>query len=85
MIPCQLPEIDDSDAADERRAALGFVTEAFAEAILAGLEGDSFAHAAMFAAFQELVDVYGEEATAVFAERLPERIRQGEFTVAQRH
>lgn len=80
-----LPDLDDPGAADDRRAALGFVTEAFAEAILAGLEGDSFAHAALFAAFQELVDVYGEEAVAAFAARLPERIRHGEFSVASKH
>ncbi len=77
--------LDELAAADERRAALGYVTEAFAEAVLAGIEGDCFAHAALFAAFQELVDTYGEEAVATFAERLPERVRHGEFTVAGRH
>ena len=85
MIHNLLPDFDDASAADDRRAALGFVTEAFAEAILAGLEGDSFAHAALFAAFQELVAVYGEDAVAVFAERLPERVRHGEFSVASKH
>jgi hypothetical protein len=72
-------------AADERRAALGYVTEAFAEATLAGIESDCFAHAALFAAFRELVTTYGEEAVAQFAERLPRRIRDGEFSVATRH
>jgi hypothetical protein len=77
--------LDDHGQADERRAALGYVTEAFAEALLAGIESDSFAHAALFTAFQELVETYGEEPVAVFAERLPQRIRDGEFTIAQRH
>ena len=72
-------------AAEERRAALGYVTEAFAEATLAGIEGDCFAHAALFTAFSELVTTYGEEAVAQFAERLPRRIRDGEFSVATRH
>ena len=67
--------------AEEKRAALAFVTEAFAEAILDGIDGDCFAQAALFTAFQELVESYGEEAAAVFAERLPERIRLGEFSV----
>ncbi len=80
-----LPGFDDETAADERREALGFVTQAFAEAILSGLESDSFAHAAMFAAFQELVGTYGEEPVAQFAEKLPQRIRNGEFTIASRH
>ena len=85
MTPVFQSEIDDLAAAEDRRVALGYVTEAFAEAILAGIESDSFAHAAIFAAFQELVSIYGEEAVAQFAEGLGERIRQGEFTIAQRH
>jgi len=77
--------VENSSAEDERRAALAYVTEAFAEAILAGIESESFAHAALFAALQELVETYGEEAVAAFAGRLPERIRAGEFTVAMKH
>jgi hypothetical protein len=76
---------DEEGAAEERREALGFVTQAFEEALLSGLEGDSFAHAALFAAFQELVGVYGEEPVAEFAENLPRRVRNGEFTIASRH
>ncbi|RFB81456.1 hypothetical protein DYH55_00710 [Methylovirgula sp. 4M-Z18] len=74
----------DSAAADERRAALAYVTEAFAEAIMDGIESDCFAQAALFTALQELVQTYGEEAVATFAERLPERVRHGEFSVALR-
>ncbi len=85
ITPAPFIEIDDPAAADDRRVALGFVTEAFAEAILAGIEGDSFAHAALFTAFQELVSVYGEEAVAQFAERLGQRILDGEFSIAVRH
>ena len=85
MTPVFPSEIDDVAAAEDRRVALGYVTEAFAEAILAGIESDSFAHAALFAAFRELVSIYGEEAVAQFAERLGERIRQGEFSIASKH
>ena len=77
--------LEEQGHAEERRAALGYVTEAFAEAILAGSESDSFAHAALFTAFQELVETYGEDPVAEFAARLPQRIRDGEFTIAQRH
>ncbi len=83
MFPSE--DIDDLAAAEDRRVALGYVTEAFAEAILAGIESDSFAHAALFAAFQELVSIYGEEAVAKFAEGLGARIRQGEFSIASKH
>jgi hypothetical protein len=75
------PHFPDLSLAEEKRAALAYVTEAFAEAILDGIEADCFAQAALFTAFQELVETYGEDATAVFAEKLPERIRHGEFTV----
>jgi hypothetical protein len=69
------------EAEDQRRAAMGYVSEAFAEARLDGLDTDCIAQAAMFASFVEMVATYGEDATAVFAERLAERVRQGEFTV----
>jgi hypothetical protein len=68
-------------AADQRRIALDYLSEAWEEAILDGIEADCVAHAALFAAFKELVTTYGEEAAATFAERLPERIKQGEFTL----
>jgi hypothetical protein len=80
-----LTSIEDPDSAETRREALGFVTEAFAEAILAGIESDSFAHAALFAAFQELVVAYGEEHVAAFARGLSDRIMTGEFSLASRH
>ena len=80
-----LTSIEDPEAAETRREALGYVTEAFAEAILAGIESDSFAHAALFAAFQELVVAYGEEHVAAFAKSLPDRIIAGEFSLASRH
>jgi hypothetical protein len=40
------------------------------------------AQAALFRAFAELVESFGEEATAAFAEGLPDRLRRGEFTLA---
>ncbi len=43
------------------------------------------AQAALFAAFQELVMTYGEEATARYAEGFPERIRGGAFTTTLQH
>lgn len=76
--------LDDGAAAEERRAALAYVTEAFAEAILDGIEADCFAQAALFTALQELVVTYGEDPVASFAERLPDRIRHGEFSVRRK-
>ena len=73
---------DRHDAIDERRAAMAYVAEAFAEATLDGIEEDCLVQAALFTAFQSLVETYGEDAAATFAERLPERIRHGEFSIA---
>ena len=72
-------------ASEDRRAALGYVNEAFAEAILAGLEMESFADAAIAAGLQELVACYGEDAVVSFTARLPDRVRRGEFTIGARH
>lgn len=70
-----------AEADDQRHAAMSYVSEAFAEARLDGLDVDCIAQAAIFASFVEMVATYGEEATAVFADRLAERVRGGEFTV----
>lgn len=68
-----------------KQAALSYVTEAFAEAELDGLDSDHVAQAALFAAFHELVAIYGEEAAAEYAESLPDRIRSGAFSSGLKH
>jgi hypothetical protein len=65
---------------DQKRAALGYVHEAWAEARLDGIEDDCMAQACLFAALIEFVSTYGEDAAAKFAEGLPARIRNGEFS-----
>ena len=73
------------DHGDARRVAYGYVEDAFNEAQQDGLDSDALAHAALFAAFRTLVETYGEEATAVFAETLAEKVRCGAFTMGTRH
>jgi hypothetical protein len=68
---------------EQKRVALGYLQEAWAEARHDGVEGDCLAQACLFAAFAEFVSTYGEEAAATFAERLGPRIRNGEFSVDQ--
>ncbi|KRD96173.1 hypothetical protein ASE63_12205 [Bosea sp. Root381] len=70
---------------DARRVAYGYVEDAFVEAQQDGLDSDALAHAALFAAFRTLVETYGEEATAVFAEALPDKLRVGAFSTGTRH
>jgi hypothetical protein len=66
---------------EQKRAALGYLSEAWAEARLDGIDGDCLAQSCLFAAFAELVATYGEDAAAAFAEGLGNRIRNGEFSV----
>jgi hypothetical protein len=66
---------------EQKRLALGYLHEAWAEARLDGIDGDCLAQACLFAAIAELVSTYGEDAAAKFAEKLPARIRNGEFSI----
>ncbi|MBN9599018.1 MAG: hypothetical protein J0G28_05010 [Afipia sp.] len=68
---------------EQKQAALTYLTEAWAEALHDGIDGDCLAQASLFAAFNELVTTYGEDAVANFVEGLPGRIRSGEFSVVQ--
>ncbi len=69
---------------EQKRVALGYLHEAWAEARLDGVEDDCLAQACLFAAFAEFVTTYGEDAAAKFAEGLGARIRNGEFSLDQR-
>ena len=66
---------------EQKKAALGYLSEAWAEARHDGVDGDCLAQVSLFAAFAELVGTYGEEAAAKYADSLSKRIRSGEFTV----
>jgi hypothetical protein len=68
---------------EQKQAALGYLSEAWAEARHDGVDGDCLAQASIFAALAELVGTYGEDAVAKVAEGLPSRIRNGEFSVAR--
>jgi hypothetical protein len=78
--PAQDPAFD----REQKRVALGYLHEAWAEARLEGVDGDCLAQACLFAALAEFVTTYGEEAAANFTEGLGNRIRNGEFSLEQR-
>lgn len=69
------------EIAEQKRAALAYLTEAWDEAVAEGIEPDILAHAALFAALSDLIDTYGEEAVADLTVSLPDRVRRGEFTL----
>jgi hypothetical protein len=66
---------------EQKKAALGYLHEAWNEARIEGIDGDCLAQVCLFAAFAEFVSTYGEEAAAHFAEGLANRIRNGEFSM----
>ena len=67
---------------EQKQTALSYLSEAWAEALHEGVDGDCLAQASLFTAFAELVGTYGEDAVAKFVEGLPGRVRNGEFSVA---
>jgi hypothetical protein len=67
---------------EQKRRALSYLWEAWAEARLDGVDEDCLAQASLFTALAELVSTYGEDAAARYAEGLPSRIRNGEFSIA---
>ncbi|MGI8524763.1 MAG: hypothetical protein ACR2K5_01045 [Pseudolabrys sp.] len=66
---------------EQKRAALGYLNEAWTEARLDGIDGDCLAQACLFTALAELITTYGEEAAATYTDGLSTRIRNGEFSI----
>jgi hypothetical protein len=72
-----------ANSLETKQAALRYILEAWEEAVYDGLDSDAIATAAIFAALSDMIGTYGEEPVAIMCERLPERIRSGEFTVSK--
>ncbi|HEY7763740.1 MAG TPA: hypothetical protein VIB38_02015 [Aestuariivirgaceae bacterium] len=68
---------------EPRRVALRYILDAWEEALFDGIDSDCVATAAIFAALSDMIATYGEEPVASMTERLPARIRAGEFTVVR--
>ena len=66
---------------EQKKVALSYLHEAWAEARLDGVDDDCMAQACLFAALAELVSTYGEPAAAAYAEKLSTRISNGEFSI----
>ena len=75
------PTREQATEIEQKKVALTYLHEAWAEARLDGVEDDCMAQACLFAAFAELVSTYGEDAAARYAEKLVTRIHNGEFSV----
>ena len=79
-LPSFLADKSRAGSEEERRAAFGYISEAWEEARFDGIDGDCLAQVALFSALNELISTYGEDATTRYAEGLADRIRHGEFT-----
>ena len=66
---------------EHKQVALDLIQEAWIEARGSGVDGDCMAQICLFTAFSELVSTYGEDAAARYAEGLPQRIANGEFSL----
>jgi hypothetical protein len=66
---------------EQKQVALDLILEAWIEARQHGVDGDCMAQICLFTALSELVSTYGEDAAARYAEGLPARIANGEFSI----
>jgi hypothetical protein len=69
--------------AEKKRVALAYLIGAWDDAVSDGVDPEILAHAALFAALSDLITTYGEDAVSGLAERLPQRIKAGEFTLGR--
>ncbi len=74
---------DDRTVSEKKRAALDLILDAWENGLESGIDNEILAHAALFSALSDMIELYGEEAVAQFAERVPQRIMKGEFTLVR--
>ncbi len=68
---------------EQKDRALGLILDAWDTALGRGCAPEQIATSAIFAAFADLIDVYGEEVVAEMANHLPSRVRRGEFSMRE--
>ena len=67
---------------DQQKAmALDLILDAWDKALSEGVEPEVLASVGIYAALVDMVDRYGVEAVGDFCATLPERVRNGEFTL----
>lgn len=72
-----------SDQGDDQKArALDLMLDAWDKALGEGIEAEVLASVAIYAALVDMVDQFGADNVADFCATLPERVRNGEFTLA---
>jgi hypothetical protein len=70
-----------ADETEQKARALELMLDAWDKALSENVDPEVVASVAIYAAIADMVDRYGEEAVADFCATLPERVRNGEFTL----
>lgn len=65
----------------QKARALDLILDAWDKALGESVDAEVLASVAIYAALVDMVDRYGAEAVADFCATLPERVRNGEFTL----
>jgi hypothetical protein len=68
---------------EQKDRALDLILDAWDMALVRGCAPEQIATSAIFAAFADLIDVYGEDGLAEMAHRQPDRVRRGEFSMRE--
>lgn len=73
-----------SESEDRQKArALELILDAWDKALGQGVEPEVLASVGIYTALVDMVDRFGPEGVAEFCATLPERVRMGEFTLAE--
>ena len=75
--------MSDAAAETQKARALDLVLDAWDKALGEKIEPDVLASVAIYAALVDMIDRYGADAVADFCDTLPERVRNGEFTLGE--
>lgn len=68
---------------EQKQLALRMILEVWDDALAQGVAPEMVASSAIFAALTDMIEHYGEEAVAEMVAEWPDRIREGEFTLAE--
>lgn len=77
--------MSESDTEAQKARALDLMLDAWDKALGEKVEPDVLASVAIYAALVDMIDRYGADAVADFCATLPDRVRNGEFTLAEEH
>lgn len=67
---------------EQKKIALELILDAWDAGLARGVQPEMLASTAIYAALTDMIDIYGPDAVAALCEGLPQRIRDGEFTLA---